>query len=241
MLKRAALFATLLGSVFVALNSLAYSQAAIPDIGSIATDPLKLGALGQSAERSVIQLKALEGQTNYDIQQRLEQIRSIIQDATNGTQAVIADATNRMQALEATINKDAINLIYRGQCASEVALMDQFQRAFTQLIANLTKADPGISILGIRLTGVTSNPVEIEDPDKAYISTKAAVLNSLDEKLTDGSNAYDILSAYQNLEVAARFARCHYIDQALDVLWVKEANDLERLSLPWVTVVKPTM
>jgi hypothetical protein len=75
----------------------------------------------------------------------------------------------------------------------------------------------------------------------AKISSKSAVLSALNRNQKDSSRAYDILSAYQNLERGARFARCYYIDQALEIRWVKEINDLELQSLPWVTVVEPKM
>jgi hypothetical protein len=52
------------------------------------TDPLKLGksssVLAESLQRSLIQLQALEAQGNYDVQQRLEQIRSILHGVGDG-------------------------------------------------------------------------------------------------------------------------------------------------------------
>jgi hypothetical protein len=217
----------------------------LEDAYAVVTDPLKLGKasseLSASLERTLNQLNALESKTTYDVQQRLEQIRSILHDAIDGTQAIIADATKRMLELEASINADAIKLIYRAQCATEVVLLDQAQRSFIQLISDLKKADPGVTILGIRVLDLKVNDVKIDYPDQAYISTKKAVLDALGKAVSDKSKAYEILSAYQNLERAAVFTRCYYIDQALNTRWVEEANELERLSLPWVIVVKPTM
>ena len=215
------------------------------DAWGVVTDPFKLGKasseLSQSLERTMAQLSILESQTNYDVQQRLEQIRSIVRDALDGTQAIIDDATTRMLALEAQINADAIKLIYRAQCATEVVLNDQLQRSFAQLISNLKKANPGVTILGIRVIDLDVSDIKIDYPDQAYISTRAAVLDSLKKTVTDKSKAYDILSSYQNLERAARFTRCYYIDQSLDTRWVAEVNELERLSLPWVLAVQPAM
>jgi hypothetical protein len=232
-------------SALVVSTAPAFSGNLFQDVWGVATDPLKLekssSELSQSLERTLGQLSALEGQANYDLQQRLEQIRSIVHDALNGTQGIIADATKRMLALEARINADAIRLIYRAQCAAEVVLMDQLQRSFVQLISNLKKADPSVTILGIRVINLDVSDIKIDYPDQAYLSTEATVFASLRNSVTDGSKAYDILSAYQNLERAARFTRCYYIDQALETRWVQKVNELERLSLPWVLVVQPTM
>jgi hypothetical protein len=232
-------------SALLGSNSLGISGNVFQDAWGIASDPIGLqrasSELSASGERTLIQLRALGAQTNYDVQQRLEQVRAIVQDAISGTRETIEIATTRMHALEAAINADAIKLIYRAQCASEVVLMNQFQRAFAQLIANLKKADPSIRILGITVVDLTAGDIKIDNPDDAYISTKSAVFDTLKREVSDKSKAYRILSAYQNLEVAAKFTRCHYIDQALEKRWVEEVNELERLSLPWVLVVTPTM
>jgi hypothetical protein len=229
----------------VASASPAISRNVFQDAWGVVTDPFKLekssSELSQSLERTLAQLGVLESKTDYDVQQRLEQIRSIVHDALDGAHALVADATKRMLALEAQINADAIRLIYRAQCAVEVVLMDQFQRSFVQLISNLKKADPSITILGVRIINLDVSDIKIDYPDQAYISTKAAILAALQKSVRDDSKAYNILSAYQNLERAASFTRCYYIDQALETRWVQEVNELERLSLPWVLVVQPTM
>jgi hypothetical protein len=232
-------------SVYVASISPGLSANFFQDAWGVVTDPLKLrqasSTLSDSLERSLIQLGALEATGNYDAQQRLEQIRSILHDVIGGTDNTISLATNNMLELESSINADAIKLIYRAQCASEVVLMNQFQRSFAQLMANLQKADPSIRLGGIRIIDLTANNITIDDPDQAYISTKSAVIAKLQKDVTDNSKAYEILSAYQNLEMAAKFTRCYYLDQALDKRFVQEVNELERQSLPWVMVVTPTM
>lgn len=65
-----------------------YAGNVFQDMWGVATDPLKLSAaskeLSESAERIMIQLSQLEGVANAHIDQRLEQMRSIIKDALNG-------------------------------------------------------------------------------------------------------------------------------------------------------------
>lgn len=221
---------------FVLLASMSSATAA--NLWDVVTDPVGIvrgsSTLAASLERTLAQLTALEGRIDYDVQQRLEQIRSILNDT-------IENAEKAMLALERQINADAIRLLYRAKCFTEVALMDQFQRSFSQLIANIKKANPAISILGIRIINLDVGEIKIDFPDQAYISTKEALIGALREKKNNDFSAYTILSTYQNLERAASFTRCHYIDQALDTRWVQEVNELERLSLPWIQVVEPSM
>jgi hypothetical protein len=120
--------------------------------------------------------------------------------------------------------------------------MSQLQRAFAEAISNIVKANPGITFLGVKLTGVDANPVVIDDPDQAYRNLKALRYEAL-AKLKDTSDGYEIVSTYQNLERYAWFTRCHYIqnDAGSAVRFSQEINDLERLSTPWFEVVKPKM
>ena len=214
------------------------------DAWGFATDPIGLDrsskTLSDSIQRTLIQLQALEGVVNYDVQQRLEQIRSIIRDAINGTQAIIDDATSKMLTLEAQINSDAINLLYQVECLTNTVLNDQLQQAFSNFISNLKKADPSITIFGYHLVGVSLDQVKIDDFNVAYVSTKSIVLTALNKQINDQSSAYRILFAYQSLEKAAMSARCAYARQPSSAIWfTQEVNDWERLSRPWVSVVRP--
>jgi hypothetical protein len=75
--------------------------------GFDAADPIGLDraskTLSDSLQRTLIQLQALESQANYDAQQRLEQIRSIVEEVLKGTQEAIDDATAKMLTLEGQI------------------------------------------------------------------------------------------------------------------------------------------
>src|ERR1700744_2651333 len=118
------------------------------DVWGVVTDPLGLRrasqTLSESVERSLIQLTALESVANNDVKARLEQIRSIVTDALSGQRALIDQAVLNMNQLEASINRDAVNLLYRAQCAAEVAATTTSQRLFASLISNLRKSDPRV-------------------------------------------------------------------------------------------------
>jgi hypothetical protein len=211
---------------------------------SVSLDPIGLVKSSQtvsdSLNRTMIQLQALEGTANYHLEARLEQVRSIVHDLNTGAQDTVARAELAMLTLEKQVNKDAVEFLYRTQCAA-AGVTDQLQRAFAGSIQNLIKADPSINILGLKVVEGTANPITIDNPDDAYNSTKLAVMSRLEKDVKDSSRAYMILSAYQNLERGAKLARCSYIDQAGEDLWLTEVNNLERLSRPWVSVVQPSM
>lgn len=230
------------GLLLLVLNQHEASANFFQDVWGVVTDPLKLkkssSTLSDSVERSLIELKALEGTTNGHVQERLEQIRSIVNGAINGTGAQISSALDKMNEVERHINEDAVNIIYRGQCAVEVAGTDQIQRAYAELVDNLRKSEPGIVIFGIKIISLSAKKVDVSDPDKAFFSLREAVFKRLNSDTSDNTSAYDILSAYQNLARLARLTRCHYIDLPLAAVMTKEVNELNRLSLPWVQVVQ---
>jgi hypothetical protein len=111
---RTMLLAAAASSVLLASFAPSLAGNFFEDAWGVVTDPLKLGkassVLAESLQRPLIQLQALEAQGNYDVQQRLEQIRSILHDAIGGTQDTIALATKNMLALEGQINADAVSL-----------------------------------------------------------------------------------------------------------------------------------
>jgi hypothetical protein len=215
----------------------------VEDMWGVAIDPLKLGKaskeLSDGAQRVMIQLTQLEGVANSHVEQRLEQLRTIVQGAIDGTDAELQKAKTAMSDLEKQVDADANQLIYNNKCAVDETLMSTSQKAFAGLVTTLKKTNPSLNILGVKIVDLSTNDVQITDPDKAYISTKDAVMTKLRSDVSDKSKAYDILSAYQNLAKSATYNRCYYKDQIDNTIWAEEANEQERLSIPWVTIVEP--
>ena len=114
-----------------------------------------------------------------------------------------------------------------------MAVTDQFQRGLVEAITNLRKADPGITILGIRVVGFRAEDVTIIDPDMAYRSMKAKRLENM-KYITERSDSYQIVSVYENLARIAKLARCNYIDQPSAVLYINDMLEFQRLSRPWI-------
>lgn len=167
-------------------------------------------------------------------------MRVTLQQALTGTQELIAQATANMLELERRVNADALNLLYRAQCAAQETLTEG-RRAFALMVEDVRLANPGITFLGLRLTGVRAESVEILDPDQAYRSVRDARLAQLRRTVNDRSAAYEIISTYANLQRMARLTLCHYLDQSVAGLWITEINDLERRTVPWTTVVRPRL
>ena len=216
------------------------------DAYNVVTDPVGLrrssATLSDSVERTLIQLKALEGVANSHVEQRLEQMRSILRDAIGGANEVIAAATDRMLSLEAQVNTDAINLIYTAKCAVDITLKTTAEQALAALLNDLSKAKPSIRFLGVTFIDLRTKRLTIDNPNQAYVSAKKEAMDALDKEVTDSSPAKDIMFTYSNLQAAARYALCYYTlngGGAGRAVWLTEANEMERLLLPWTMAVRP--
>ena len=208
----------------------------VEDIWGVVTDPLKLSAasstLSDSVRRTLEQLASLEGKANYDVQARLDQIRSILREALVGGNAAISNAIVQMARLETQINADAIRLIYRAQCLA-VNVDAEIQKTVVDLVDKLIKANFRGVIAGIPVGSLKASPIVLQQPDVVYRDARRAALDTLDRSVTDETPAYEIYWTYQNLEVMAKLTMCRYLDQAGAEAFTKEANDFERLSRPW--------
>jgi hypothetical protein len=234
--------------LYVVVGSTALVGSSVPsvsgnvfqDVWGVITDPLKLRAssseLSASVERALLQLNQLEGRADYDIKARLEQIRSILREALDGGEAALKNALDRMTALEKQINEDAFALIARAECAVE-NVNARLQVALSDIMKQLIKADPRIEIAGLKASEFIVNPVPIQDANEAYKDARTKAFTALDkDHFTDQSEAGYIFWTYQNLKVLAKWTRCRY-DGAGTIFFTREMNELERLSLPWTTVV----
>jgi hypothetical protein len=234
--------------IFLALVSFSDRCAAggfASGLWGIATDPLKLRAasstLADSIERTLQQLSALEGQANAHVQERLEQIRSIVNDALSGQKDLLDKATANMLLLEKTVYKDAIDLLYRAQCAAG-HVNDELQNAVARVSEAISKIDPRVKVLGIPILELKTNPIVLQQPDEVYRATKAAYFSSLKDtslkgSVSENSPAWIIFWTYQNLASQAYWTKCKYLDRAGGEAFTQEANELELLSRPWIEAI----
>ncbi len=244
-----------IAAVFFAFSAVApYSAKGagfVDDIHGVVTDPVKLGKaseeLSNAVDRTLNGLRELEQVANQDVTARIEQLRMIVAEVIAAVDRNVADlretvntSLRKVQDIEEKTYRDAIDLMYRAQCKVEVFTSDQLERSLARLIETIIDANPGITILGIRVGGVSVKSVTITDPDKAYVSTKRYYLEHL-KTLKESDPAFEILSAYQNIARFARFTRCHYLDLQEGLLFVEEQKDFEIKSSPWLRVVRVTV
>jgi hypothetical protein len=215
---------------------LAIAGTVLQDAWNVVSDPIGLqrssGELSDSLQRTLIQLSSMESATNEHVAERLEQIRSILKDVIGGTDETIEKARKAMQDIESKVNLDAYNMIYSVKCVTDVTFKSTIQESFAGIISSLAKADPSLKFLGLTIVNLQTNEVKIYDPDQAYISTKRNAEIKLIQSVDDNSKAYDILSYYQNMEQSARYVECYYKDTTLGMVYAREANELELLSIP---------
>lgn len=232
---------------FVAFGQLKPAHANIfADVWRVVTDPLKLQSASKEVSdgvyRTMLQAEQLETQANKDITERLKQVQDIVNDALSGLSLLENKAVNDMNNLEQQINYDANQFLYNLSCEAETTLNDSLQRAWDNMINQLGNSRPGISIFGFRLFNIGPTvTVSILDPDKSYWTLKEKVLTGLRTNQKEDSLAYNILSAYQNLERTAKLTVCYYKGQPeFRKKFIQEANNLEIMTLEWTSVVNVT-
>jgi hypothetical protein len=81
-----------------------------------------------------------------------------------------------------------------------------------------------------------TNQIEIQQPDKAYISTRDKIISDMNS-IKETDSAYTIISAYSNIIRFARFASCSYPDNevvSFDLL--KDQLRYSELLAPWKSI-----
>jgi hypothetical protein len=211
------------------------------DFEGIATDPLKLGHLSDRIQQTLMdalaQLQPLLDQANEIAEQRLDQLKGIVEFAIQGGEAVEAKAFADLQNFESQLMVDVNRVIFRARCAAVVTLDGTIQNALAQALENIAKSQPSLTIIGITIAKLHLKKVTIPNPDTAYFQAKQETLQTLEQRVTDKTNAYDILSTYANLESLAEATRCFFLDKPNEITFVREQSRLEVLQEPWTTVV----
>lgn len=210
------------------------------DIWSVIVDPLKLDSSStrviDSMDRILLQLKALQEETDRDINEYLNRIEGIVESALSGQQELIEKAISDAAELEEKVYQDAVDLIWRAQCAAEVTLTDTVQRSLAEAINAILRTDPQFEVFGMRIVNAKIDPVQVVDPDIAYRAIKRQYLRRLD-RMGDQTDAYFIVSTYSNIARLARITQCHYLGTNLQKKFIEDFFEYERRVIPWNTVV----
>jgi hypothetical protein len=228
----------------------------LSDVAGIVVDPLKIERgsenvlkstkiISASLDRTLLQLKQLQEKTDLDIRSYLAQIDEIV-TSVNSTiyeegqrvEQIILTLADKAESLENQAHQDAIDLIWRVQCAIEVTATDTVQRALADALNSIRASEPTFVVFGIPTGKLNLQPVDIKDPDIVYRAIKKKRLQWLNEDLTENDDAYIIRSAYLNLARLSKLTQCHYIGHDSEVIFIRDYYEFERLSMPWNRVVR---
>jgi hypothetical protein len=170
------------------------------DFAGLVTDPLKLGRLSDRLQQTVMdalaQVQQLLGRANDIAEQRLNQVKDIVEFAIQGGEAVEAKAFADLQKLESQIMADLNRVIFRARCAAVVTLNGSLQNAIAQALETLAASQPSLTIIGLPIGRLHLKNVTIPEPDKAYFQAYHGRLKTLDSLVNDNTNAYEMLSTY---------------------------------------------
>jgi hypothetical protein len=235
-------------SIVLLLSALGSSAKAdvFGDLARIATDPLKLDSsserVKEATENIMSQIPGLLDQANSIGQQRLAQLQTILNTTVAGGISLEDHAFAQLTTLEKQVNSDAINFLYRAHCAALVTLQQDVQKAAVTAVQNLSKEKPTLTLFGVRIASLTADQVSISEPDQTYVQTRDLVISHLNSDITETSNAYEIVSAYRNLENLARDTQCFYLDNpSAQVDFVNEASRFQVSQQAWAAVAPPEL
>jgi len=240
------LLALLSASVFLSCYSTLAVAGLWGDLAGLVKDPLKLDSMSKrlqtAARHSLAQIDVIREKSNKDAEERLEQLRAVIDFALQGGAAVEAKAYSDMMTLESKIFEDATKFVFEARCTAITLANGTAQNAIVTALANIAAAQPTIKVFGFEIVQYSSKSVPINDPDKFYFETKKIVLADLDRSLTENSAAYTLISAYANLANLAESTRCFYLNKPHEIYFIREENDLALLQESWIeaVVVTPT-
>jgi hypothetical protein len=210
-------------------------------LAGVVSDPLKFGRLSENFKQTVLQalsqIDALADKADAIAKNRLEQVRSIIDDAIKGGMAAESQAMADINSLESKIVSDVQLILSDIQCASIVAAQGTLQNAIIQALKNVGKTNPTLKIGGYKVAEISiSSPPDLPAADKIFYETRDGLLSNL-KNLKDGDGAYTIISAYGNIEKLAETTRCYYKRNAFEQQFIREQFNYKVMQDAWFSTV----
>jgi hypothetical protein len=222
-----------------------YSRSAhadlLGDLAGIVTDPLKFGKMSENFKDAVLQalsqINALADKANGIAKARLEQLKGIVDDAIQGGVAAEQLAFDELMKLENKIYNDIQTILTDVQCATIVAAEGTLQSALIAALKNIAATQPTLSILNIPVAKLsTSSPPDLPKPDVAFYKVRDEVKARLDA-IKDTDRAYEIVSAYGNLEALAKRTRCFYNHQEFEKQFIREESFYRVKQQSWFAIL----
>jgi hypothetical protein len=217
------------------------AHAGLGDLARVVTDPAGFGRMSKNFKDTVLQalaqIDALADKANDIAKARLDQLKGIIDDAIKGGMAAEQLAFDELTKLETKIFNDIQTILTEVQCAAIVAAEGTLQSALIIALRNIAATQPTLSILGIPLIKLTtSSPPNLPAADAVFYQVRDELDKRL-EALRDGDGAYEILSAYGNLEKLAMNTRCFYKRGQFEKQFIREESNYHARLKSWYAVL----
>ena len=188
------------------------------DLVKVVGDPLRLESTSARIQDTVLeslaQIDQIRARSNKDAEDRLNQLREVVDSAIKGGSAFEQQAFADMQTLNKQIFADAAKLLFEAECAAVRTANGTFQDAIVNGLSNIAKAQPRIKIFGIPIVEYSSKQTILPEPNAFYFATKSESISKLRASLesNEQTNAYDIILTYSFLERLAKNTKCYYLN-----------------------------
>jgi hypothetical protein len=216
----------------------------VGDAWGIATDPFKLAKASDNILEAINRIndtinsvRSVEGKTNADVKDRLDQVQGIVDAVVSGARTDIREATQEVEALEAKIYADLMDVLQQVECVAEDVAVEELPQAIANALNLVNEANIHIDIFGIKVINLQSNQIQITDPDAAYVTTRNAYLAYI-RTLGPDAPAYTIVSKLGNIARVAQLTRCVYRGNPLDEPLYREERQYSALSNAWTSTLR---
>jgi len=225
----------------------------LSQVGGIVTDPLKLGRASDNILQAVNQINAmlreLEGRANQDLKDRIAQVQTLVDGVITAVDRnvkdikdVIANAELQITQLEKKIVSDAEELLNKVQCTVKAIVDQDVEGGISKVIDQLRDANPALTLFGIPILKLTVKQVRAQDPFRAYLASRDALLVEYN-KLRPSDPAYNIPLTFANISNYAYLTRCEDIANAkpaIDEILLRDEIKYKAFQQPWIYILSPT-
>jgi hypothetical protein len=230
----------------------------VEDYWGIVTDPLKIGAAGESAVEAVNRanksLLALQSETDADIRHYLDSLSELLEELEEAidrqSSVFISRVVDEINTFADRIDRSVNATIVQLECAAEVTLNDTLRRSLGGNIKYISRdkleivlpfKKPNTSFFSSLFSDEVDDIVEIDlskshNPFHVYEEIRDRHLQNIKYAKPD-SRAKDLVLAYAEIARFARFSHCHYRNDSYGLLLSREYTHYDALVRPWVSTV----
>lgn len=231
----------------------------VEDAWGIVTDPLKIGSAGDSAVKAVNRateaLVTLQRETDSDIRDYLKELSGLILQLEGAidrqSSAVITRIVKEINQFSDRLDRSINSAIVQLECAAEVTLNDTLKRSMGGNVKFITRDKLEIVLpfqkpsSGFWSSLFDSEEDDIIEIDLSRVSSPFRVYEDIRDRhlenlkyIKPDSRTKDLVLIYADIARFARFAHCHYRNDAYGLLLSREYTHFDSLVRPWVSAVR---